>query len=454
MAYKAIKKQPAEAHAQLQGILDASADGILLLDRHGEITDMNRRCISIWRLPQALYEALQSMSGRARATNDVFTYFVAQIRAPEICRQWQTQDWCGNDTPSEKHESAQELVLNDGRCIEFRSRPIRPGGKTTGRMLFFTDVTRGKEEGIHLKLIASAFSHAHEGIVITDAAGKIIDVNAAFSRITGYTREEAIGKNPRMLKSGEHGDDFYKIMWQKLTRTGYWQGEVWNRHKDGQIYAQRLSITAVHDTDSGLSPYYVAFTSDITESKRQQQQLERMAHYDALTDIPNRVLFADRLRQAIAHARRNQNELALAYLDIDGFKDINDMHGHETGDQLLIAVARRWRAILQESDTLARLGGDEFVAVLSDLKNPNECEAVLSRLLTAAATPFEIGTHTLQISASLGAALFPHDGEDSETLMRHADQAMYHAKQYGKNRYHLYDREKDRIPLPRSAQKR
>lgn len=448
MTHKAIKKQSAETHAQLQGVLDASANGILLLDKHGEITHMNRQCISIWRLPVALCEALQAVDGKTRATNDIFTYFVEQIRAPEIRRQWQTKDWHGDNTPSEKDESAQELVLNDGRCIEFRSRLVCLGKQVTGRILIFTDITRRKEEDAHLKLIASAFCHAHEGIVITNAAGEIIDVNAAFSRITGYAREEMIGKNPRILKSGEHGDFFYKTMWQKLTLEGYWQGEVWNRHKDGQIYAQRLSITAIRDTDSGLPLYYVAFTSDITESKRQQQQLERMAHYDALTDIPNRVLFADRLHQAIAHAHRNQNELALVYLDIDGFKDINDMHGHETGDQLLIAIARRWRAILRESDTLARLGGDEFVAVLSDLKTPSECEAVLSRLLSAAATPFEIGGHVLQISASLGAALFPDDGENSETLMRHADQAMYQAKQYGKNRYHLYDHEKDHILPP------
>ena len=304
-----------------------------------------------------------------------------------------------------------------------------------------------------MKLIANAFSHAHEGIVITDFTGKIIDVNAAFSQITGYAHEEAIGKNPRILKSGQHNDSFYKTMWKKLIQTGYWQGEVWNRRKNGKTYAQRLSISAIQGTEACASPYsyYIAFTSDITESKRQQQQLERMAHYDALTDIPNRVLLADRLHQAIAHARRNENELALVYLDLDGFKEINDTHGHETGDQLLVAIAHRLRNTLRESDTLARLGGDEFIAVLSDLKKPNECEAALSRLLAVANTPFEIGQHTLQLSISIGAALFPRDGEDAETLTRRADQAMYRAKQAGKNQYHLYDSEKDDIQIPGSG---
>ncbi|MFA9949895.1 diguanylate cyclase domain-containing protein [Dentiradicibacter hellwigii] len=446
MTHKDIDNRPSWADAQLQVVIDACEDGILMLDERGEIIRMNRQLTSLWQLPESLLPTHENI----RAT-DIFAYFSTQIRSPEICRQWQANDWSASNISGKAHDLIRELTLNDGRCIKFRSHPIQQDGRQTGCILFFTDITRHKTENRRLKLIANAFSHAHEGIVITDFTGKIIDVNAAFSQITGYAREEAIGKNPRILKSGQHNDSFYKTMWKKLIQTGYWQGEVWNRRKNGKTYAQRLSITAIQSMEACASPYYIAFTSDITESKRQQQQLERMAHYDALTDIPNRVLLADRLHQAIAHARRNQNELALVYLDLDGFKEINDTHGHETGDQLLVAIAHRLRTTLRESDTLARLGGDEFIAVLSDLKKPNECEAALSRLLAVANTPFEIGQHTLQLSISIGAALFPHDGEDAETLTRRADQAMYRAKQAGKNQYHLYDSEKDDIQVPGSG---
>ena len=449
MTHKDIDKQPGGADAQLQAVIDACEDGILTLDERGEITGMNRQLTSLWQLPESLLPTHENI--RAISATDIFAHFSTQIRSPEICRQWQTKDWSGSNVSGETLDLIRELTLNDGRYIKFRSRPIQRNGQETGRILFFTDITRHKTADRQLKLIVNAFSHAHEGIVITDFTGKIIDVNAAFSQITGYAREEAIGKNPRILKSGQHDDGFYKTMWKKLIQTGYWQGEVWNRRKNGKTYAQRLSITAIQGVEGCASPYYVAFTSDITESKRQQQQLERMAHYDALTDIPNRVLLAYRLHQAIAHASSNQNELALIYLDLDGFKEINDTHGHETGDQLLVAIAHRLRATLRESDTLARLGGDEFIAVLSDLKNPNECEAALSRLLAVANTPFEIGQHTLQLSISIGAALFPRDGEDAETLTRRADQAMYRAKQAGKNQYHLYDSEKDDIPVPGSG---
>ena len=278
--------------------------------------------------------------------------------------------------------------------------------------------------------------------MITDAAANIIEVNDTFSRITGFSREEAIGKTPRILRSGRHDETFYKAMWHDLTTRGHWQGEIWNRHKNGVLYAEHLSITAVSDANEAMQ-HYVALFSDITDLKEHQQRLEHLAHYDALTGIPNRVLLGDRLQQAIAQSRRHQRSLALVYLDIDGFKDVNDAHGHEVGDQLLVAIAQRLRDTLREGDTLARLGGDEFVAVLTDLEKPDDCEAVLSRLLQAAASPVRIRQHMLQLSASLGVTLFPQDNCDADTLLRHADQAMYQAKQKGKNRYQVFDPEED-----------
>ncbi len=426
-----IENELADTSARLRATLEATADGILLLDKDGSIVNMNRQFARIWHIPE---DTLLS-----RNDPGIFEILAARMREPEAYKQRLAE--IRHDSDDETYDL---LTLGDGRFLERKSRPAKLGKQIIGRVFSFTDISENKAKETRLRLAASVFSHAHEGIVITDETGNIVDVNTTFSRITGYAREDVIGQNPRFLKSGRQGEDFYRAMWSELVNYGHWEGEVWNRHKDGSIYAQRLSITAVQDAiDAPL--HYVALTSDITELKEHQRQLEHMAHYDALTGVPNRVLLADRLNQALAHARRNQRGLALVYLDIDGFKEVNDIHGHETGDQLLITIARRLRDTLRESDTLARLGGDEFVAVLTDLGDAAESEAILARLLAAAATPISVRQNTFQLSASLGVTLFPQDGGDADTLLRHADQAMYQAKQAGRNRYHLFDPEKDRL---------
>ncbi len=293
-----------------------------------------------------------------------------------------------------------------------------------------------------LQLAASVFSHAREGIIITDAKGNIIDANETFSLITGYTREEALGQNPRMLQSERQGPEFYSAMWQTLRREGHWSGELWNRRKDGGVYAELITISAVND-DQGNPQNYVALFTDVTNIKEHQSQLEHIAHYDALTNLPNRVLLADRMRQAMAQSQRRDQSLAVVYLDLDGFKAVNDVHGHNVGDELLIAVSQRMQEALRDGDTLARIGGDEFVAVLGDLDHPQDCEPVLARLLTAASSPVTMAGVVLQVSASVGVTLYPQDGADADQLMRHADHAMYQAKQAGKNRYHLFDTDQD-----------
>jgi len=295
-----------------------------------------------------------------------------------------------------------------------------------------------------LQLVASVFTHAQEGISITDASGRIVEVNDAFTRITGYSREEAIGQTPSIHRSGRHPPEFYAALWRDLLAKGHWYGEIWNRRKNGELYAETLSITAVCDRQ-GQPLHYVALFTDITLLKEHQKQLEHVTHYDALTGLPNRVLLADRVRQAIAQTRRRDKLMALVCLDLDGFKPVNDAHGHEVGDELLVAISARMKDALREGDTLARLGGDEFVIVLTDLEDPAECNKILSRLLRVAAAPVHVRNLTLQVSASLGVTLHPMDGSDPDTLLRHADQAMYQAKQAGKNRYHLFDPEQDRL---------
>jgi diguanylate cyclase (GGDEF)-like protein len=235
-------------------------------------------------------------------------------------------------------------------------------------------------------------------------------------------------------------------MWKSIVDAGHWSGEVWNRRKNGEVYAEMLTISVVLD-DEHKPQNYVSLFTDITPMKEYQRQLERTAHYDALTNLPNRVLFADRLRQAVVQSQRRERLLCVVYLDLDGFKAVNDAHGHAVGDELLIVLAQRMKVALRDGDSLARVGGDEFVAVLVDLDRPEDCEPVLKRLLTAASGAVAVrtaeGSLHLQVSASIGATMYPRDGSDADLLMRHADQAMYLAKQGGKNRYHLFDTDRD-----------
>ncbi|ATG91908.1 putative bifunctional diguanylate cyclase/phosphodiesterase [Methylomonas koyamae] len=295
-----------------------------------------------------------------------------------------------------------------------------------------------------LRLAASVFAHTHDSVVITDAENRIIDVNNAFSRMTGYSKDEVLGKNPSVLKSGRQSAEFYESMWCSLLGSGYWNGELWNRHKSGEVYAALTSISVVRD-EHGQVHHYIGLSADITPLKNHELDLERIAHFDPLTGIPNRVLLADRLSQALAHTRRASNTMAVCYLDLDGFKPINDQFGHDIGDQLLIEISQRIKDCLRAGDTVARIGGDEFVLLLLDFNAAHECQAVLQRMLDRVAEPAAIGGHYVSVSASLGYTLFPADPADAETLLRHADQAMYTAKQGGKNRYHLFDREQDRL---------
>jgi len=304
------------------------------------------------------------------------------------------------------------------------------------------DITKRKESEDKLTLAASVFSHAREGIMITGAEGNILEVNDTFSVITGYTREEVLGKNPRLLHSGKQSAEFYVEMWKSIADKQHWQGEIWNRRKNQEIYAETLTISAVCDK-SGNVINYVGLFSDITLAKEHQGQLEHIAHYDILTNLPNRVLLADRLSQAMVRSQRQGNSLAVVFLDLDGFKAVNDSHGHDVGDELLITASHRMNKALREGDTLARIGGDEFVAILVDLENTQDYELVLDRILEAVSTPVVINNIALHISASIGVTVSPNDEVGAEQLIRHADQAMYVAKQTGKNRYHLFDLSQD-----------
>ncbi|PCH65656.1 MAG: hypothetical protein COC04_01400 [Gammaproteobacteria bacterium] len=305
-------------------------------------------------------------------------------------------------------------------------------------VVIFYDITERKQAEEQLRLSGRVFNEAHEGIIITDTQIRIVDVNPAFCKISGYDRSDIIGKNPRVLQSNKHEPEFYQNMLTILQQQGHWQGEVWNRKKNGEHYATLLSISTLLD-DDGEAIHYLALFSDITQSKQQQQTLEMMAHYDVLTQLPNRTLFADRFNLAIAHSKRNNSLLAVVFLDLDNFKPVNDNYGHEIGDQLLVEVAQRIKANIREEDTASRLGGDEFVLLLNEIQSTQHGEELVDRVHKAISAPYKINDITITISASSGITLFPLDDADADTLLRHADQSMYQAKLAGRNRHHMFD---------------
>lgn len=338
-----------------------------------------------------------------------------------------------------------ECIRKDGTIfpihIEGRDMPYQ--GKAV-RVSEFRDITEEKKAQEKLELAAKVFETAREAIVITSADESIIDVNDAFCHITGYSRDEAIGKTPRILSSGKHTKEYYTAMWQGINEKGHWYGEIWNKRKNGEVYAELISITAIRDANDVIQ-HYISLFSDITTIKQHEHQLEYIAHHDALTNLPNRLLFADRLHQGMVQTKRRGQLLVVAYLDLDGFKNINDTYGHEVGDQLLVSLSAHMKNTLREGDTLARMGGDEFVAVFQDVKSIEDTLPMLRRLLDAAAISITIESLNLQVSASLGVTFYPQSEElEADQLLRQADHAMYQAKLAGKNCYHIFDSIQDR----------
>lgn len=303
--------------------------------------------------------------------------------------------------------------------------------------LFSRDAQQREVEG-RMRLFAAALESCQDGVMVTDLNGRIVSVNRAFSRITGYDEADALGRTPALLHSGRHNHAFYAEMWAQLKRTGCWQGEVWNRRKDGRDYAQWMSVSTVHDPASGHEHYVAVFT-DITHLKDTEEQLKHLAHYDPLTDLPNRVFLNTHLAHALALAQRQDRYLAVLFIDVDNFKHVNDALGHAAGDELLVAIARRLSARLRRQDTLGRLGGDEFLLVLEALQTPQDAALVAQGLLSALDEPVVLESgHMLYVRVSIGISIYPDDAQEGAELIRQADAAMYQAKRAGRSTYRFY----------------
>jgi len=314
-----------------------------------------------------------------------------------------------------------------------------PDQQSDGSIIWYgyhMDVTADKQAEQELKLAANVFEYTHEGIIITDANKVIIQVNPTFTLITGYSREEAIGQHATFMTTQRHDKSFYQAIDSRLKQHGFWQGEVWNKKKDGTIYCERKTISVICD-NAGEVNQYVSLCSDITKLKEHQEKLEQLAHYDSLTNLPNRSLLNDRLKVAMAFALRNRSKLAIVYIDLDDFKLINDKFGHNAGDYVLQVVAQRLLATARANDTVARIGGDEFIVLLNNESNMSY-KALLQRLLNTLLQPISLTESAVVVSASLGVALFPGTADSPEALIQQADKAMYSAKRNGKNQIKEY----------------
>lgn len=333
------------------------------------------------------------------------------------------------------------LLLPDGRVKWVHKRFIThhdADGRPLRSIGTVQDITARRLAEEQLRLAASVFDNSLNGILITDAKSCILKVNEAFSEILGYSSAEVVGKKAGLFKSQHHDQQFYQKLWATLQRDGKWQGEIWDRRKDGQIVPLWQSISSVCDSD-GRVVHYIGVFYDLSEQKRSAEHIHRLAYYDALTDLPNRQLYSERCEHALDQARRDGRKLALLFLDLDRFKHVNDSLGHPVGDGLLRAVAQRLKECLRHGDTVARLGGDEFIILLEDTKSAYDVECVARKVLATLAQPFVVHGHKLDIGTSIGISCFPGDGEDVTTLIKHADLAMYQAKEQGRGNFQFYE---------------
>ena len=401
-----------------RSILKTAIDGFWLVSGDGRLLEVNQAACKMLGYSQSEMLAMYAHELDAITSAQAVQKIMIEIRQ-QTYRQIQTRHRCKDGRQIDVELSVTHLPTHDLFCT------------------FVHDITARKRAEEELQLAASVFANSQEGIIVTDANTRIIDVNRAFTQLTGYSKADVLGRNPSLLNSGKQDAAFFARMWDSINTTGAWQGEIWNRSKDGAVIAELLSIDRILSPTGEVS-HYVAVFSDISLLKSQEAELHRIAHYDPLTGVPNRRLLGDRLDQSVARVKRSGALLAVCYLDLDGFKPINDSFGHAAGDCVLVEITRRIEQVIRGDDTIARLGGDEFVVLLGDLVDRNECSVALNRICTVIAEPMTIDGQIVNVSASIGVALYPEDDTDAETLLRHADHAMYQAKESGRNRYQFF----------------
>ena len=419
-----------ESEKHIRLLLDSTAEAICGVDLEGRCTFVNPACLRILgyeRADELVGQHIHELTHHSHPDGSPYPeedcpIYRASLRDEAI------------------HRDDEVFWRKDGRPVpvEYWSYPMHRDGQVVGAVATFFDITERKALEEKLRLAAMVFDNMRDGVLITDPDGRILAVNQAFSAITGYTADEARGKTPGILRSGRHDADFYRAMWAAIGEAGYWQGEIWNRRKNGEAYPQWLTISRVGGEPAGTGHYVAVFT-DLSQLRRSEAQLDRLAHYDPLTGLPNQTLIQSRLEHAIERARRHGNRIGLLHIDLTQFKLVNDSLGHRQGDDLLRAAAGRLSGRVRKEDTLGRLGSDEFMLVLESMEGPHEAAEVARDLIAALALPFPSpGGREVFLWASIGISVHPDDGDDAVALMHAAEVAMYRAKERGRGRFCFY----------------
>lgn len=421
-AERDIGADPATLHA----VMDALDDGVMLHSPTGQLLASNAALARIFGLDPAQVGTFDLDRPPLAFLRDDDRPCPAHCLPPRLSL-----------TDGAAHEAELSIVRSNGsrRRLALHARPIDTNG--AGVVTTVTDITHQRHTDARLRLADKAIEHSPDAIMITTAEGQILRVNPAFTRLTGYRLDEVIGRTPALLRSGQHDAAFYAALWDSIHRNGHWAGEIWNRHKRGHLFAERLSISAVDDAAGHVS-HYVAVFSDITAAKTEAARITHLAQHDALTGLPNRSLMTDRLDQALHRSQRSGHQVALLCLDLDRFKSVNDSFGHAVGDVLLQQVAARLLGCVRETDSVGRLSGDEFMVVLTDLHDADQAGQVARKILTALAAPFDIDGHRVMSTFSIGIALSPGDADTAKALQQQADTALYHAKAGGRNAYRYF----------------
>ena len=436
----------AESTARFRALFELAPDAVYVRGKDGRILDCNRAAERLSGHPRETLLAMRTADLlpediEARIDHLLAGCPVTDVPAGHAGDACPTGGFCMEGqcrTAGSTHEAEVSVVpLPPSLSPDHDQNQNADQDGGMAALVVVHDISGRRAAERQARLFERVFRNALEGICITDPEGVIVAVNPAFTTITGFPAADALGNTPRILKSHHHDDAFYEDMWRALVEEGRWEDEIWNRRKNGEVYPEWLSISAIPGP-TGRTEYYVAVFHDITELKAKESQIQHQANHDALTGLPNRALLRDRLGMAINGARREGRKVAVLSVDLDNFKQVNDSLGHMVGDIYLQQAAEQMRQLVRPQDTLARVGGDEFVVVLQDVQGERGAAQVAERLLTRFTEPVRVQEHELFVGASVGIALFPDDGDDPDTLVRNADIAMSRAKEQGKRRYHLF----------------
>ncbi len=418
-------KQRAEEHKQrYRSLFDSSLAGIALVSPDRRLLEWNSKLITL----------LGMRGGEDQASPDLVRPIEWQSEAALLAALARQRP------PGEPHETSMIAADGSRRWVSLRYWPMADA-ECAPYWLLVNDITGRQQTRTLLRLARQTYASISEAIMITDMTTRIIEVNPAFERMTGYTREEVIGMRASLLRSPRHEADFFADMWREIKENGHWVGEIWNQCRDGAVIPCWMHIDAVVEPKNGNITHYVGVFSDISERKTVEDRISFLAHHDPLTGLSNRFSLDVVLPQSIALARRNGQQVALLFADLDHFKSINDTHGHAVGDQVLIEVGRRLTQVVRESDFLARIGGDEFVILLNEVDSTDDALRVASQMIDALRPPIIAGGAEIRVTLSIGISLFPEDGEAPGALLGHADHAMYQVKTGGRAGYRFHSAE-------------